>query len=1394
MWTSAGCDCYALQSREVVYSQAVAIHMQLLPLQLQGAGLSQDPPKGNVMMHKSPGGTLQQQTFTAQKEASAFFERFDRTDTKADLYHAGAHRSVDWLLSESVDGSPREGLIRGLSQLGVNESIVLLLPHTVTEALSLSQFHQIAREVVIGIYVFNQLPSLKFEPCHDSTSSCFLPSAYTNTLTGQTLLSVGYCVESLLHGASVPVEKHSKANELWRGMSVKSDPIEVLQEAGLVDMTLDAELGEDLYKEPEPYFPRYPAVGVDHELADRDIPHWPTTGELHAAKLWSSSIDFFRKFLKQISLSLVFDPRDIQQHKNLFLLNPQWDVETVFADAKGEVDQEGACSLQRYFQKQREFIRSKLALKSSIRHDLDLLQYISALVPLLVTLKKQHRVIQLSSLLPSLSPDRLHTEKDIPPLIPSDNSVWSVRKEKQPFACLNSGIKVYKQRQEALPLPDEIAEQYSQLVQKARQSNLTNEEDFALNATVTIESRKYCLIQFALEEYYPKSPRVPPFIHAMMQELRLCSQRLQPLNELRIQEFLYKPLGPKKAYKLKGVSLAIQACVEKGLVAPVASLLKRCTVTRLNKANEEGMTLLHTAALQAKDAILGQLLRAGADPAISCQPVEGCLEKVTGLVHLATRAGHVDSLFCLLQAGCSLTDIDGRGWAPIHYAAYYNYQSVLKFLLHHRPESIEAVTADKARMTPLLLAVLSGSLDAVKYLVGKGASLAATNANGEGIVRLAACHSHVDTLLYLMDLSELEDVYWRTLKEMLEEDRASGASVASLLVLDPLTKCGPHQHSFVHKYGLVPTLVGLLKETDRLQSLATQVLRNVCHHPEICDEIVKANGIPIVIRLLSSAQDDVQSCVCTLVCDLAMMVEVQAQFVASGAIPPLVALLSSEVHDVVLYSCAALGILARDYAKGQNIIAKEGGLTPVIELLGHCKPCIVACAAHTLSTIVRDNPDNQILAMKEEAKEYLYYLLKSTDTSVYCNAALAAECIASDNGACQRHFIVDTRFVSALVRLLKMADTEVKVRGAAALWAIAGSCLADKRFIAVRMDISCLVDTIGLGSEPLDFVCGEALGALASEMGENQAKIFQVGGVIPLVDILKQDTSERVFLCVIRCLAALAVKPALVPNKELQDSVCLARGIILLLQIMSKNPSELVRAEAACALAKLTLGNTDCQRALYFDSSFHFGKVFAFATSSDPQVRLVGGEAISVFVYNTPMILKQYLSLGRIEYQHYLSLLCSSSEEQQASAAFQITVLAKLLTGISSGQACVQGIKMLVYLTGSTNEEIQISCCEYIARLSHSYDGLSQVIIGAGGVDAMVVCLKSGNGPVVQGASVVLGYLSYNHTARRLILSVFRDEPHLFTVFNTNLYHRKVCPVFLSMWKDIQRDGLPALG
>lgn len=1338
------------------------------------------------------GGT--DSSIECQKEAAAFFERFDRTETKEELHHAFAHFKSDWLLStaNNVDGTPRlpNGFIRDLKPFSTADELLLVLPYEIQECLSIVEFHQIARELVTGIYVFNQLPSLKFEPNHDGTSTCVLPSAYTNTLTGTALLSVGYYVESLIHGNTIPKEKHSKAIGSWRSMSAKTDPVDLLKDCGLVSMKEDPELGEGLYKDAEVFFPRNPQFGVDHTLANRDIPKRSTTEEIHSTRVKSHSREVFRDLLKQISLSLVLSPVSFKQHQKMLVVDVEWDIESDFASLSTPIESNKFSLLQQYLQRVRDFVKSRLQLKASICHEMDLLSFVCHLIPLLVTLKKQHRIIKKSKLFPGPGVDRLHTEKNIPPLVPSEDSRWTPPANYQ-YAHLNSSIQFYKQHWVVDSLSSEWESRYQTLLGQARESN-AKEEDFVLKSCVSINDKQYCLLLFQVEEFYPKSPRLPAWVHAMQHELKTSATHLPFLTDARIQEYFYKALGPKKAYKIKGVNVALQASIEHGLTAPTTALLRRCTNARLNKLTEDNLAFIHYATVSGRDGIMGQLIGSGCDPNVRYQ-IPNCPEGQQGTpVHLAAQTGRPDTLLCLLTVGCSMTEFDDRGWAPMHYAAYHNNPSVIQFLLHCDPTCLDATTNDKLGLTPLLLSVTTGGLDTVKMLVKSGADILATSTKGENCVRLATFRCLIDILLFLKDLPAAKDMVWTTLKDMLEEDVRSGAVKAAALVLDPLTKCGPEQHTLVHDYELVQPLVKLLKENEDLQSLSSQVLRNISNFDTICEDMIKADAVSHVVRLLNSPHDSVQSCACILLCDL-MMKDKQTEAADEGAVPLLKALLKSESNDVVLYACAALAILARDHRKNQVTIVEEDCLPSLVQLLNAAKPCITACAAHTLSIIVKGEKQNQVQAVNSRCKVPLCNLLKEPDFSVHTNAALAIECITNKNHSCQQYFFRDDVCISLLVRLLKMANIDVKIRSASALWAIASGSLADKRVIALKMDISCLVDTVGLGSEVLDYICGEALGALASEMGQHQETIFQVGGVTQLIHILRSYASERVNLCMLHCLATLLTKAALVPNAHIQKTVHNMNGIPLMVQIMNNHESDLVRAKSACVLAKLCLLSQDNQQVLKSDKDFDIRKVFAFTISTDPSVRLVGGEAISVFVYNNPAMLQQYLKLGRIDYACYDPLLVGSNEEQQGSAAFQITVLCKLLTGISSGQACVQGIKLLVHLAWSENEETRILCCEYLGRLAHSYDGLPQVIVGAGGVDVMITCLQCQNEPVMRGAATVLGYLSYSHIGRRLILTAFRDAPNLYPLFMDSLYHKKVCPVFLSMWKDAQRDGLPAL-
>ena len=1326
-----------------------------------------------------------------KKEANAFFEQFDRKEDKVETYHAAAHRPVDWLLAENEDGIVPEALLKGLDQLQVNQQITFLIPHQVPEALSLAEFHQIIRELVTGIYVFNQLPLLKFEPNFDGTTSCFIPSAYTNTLVGQTMLSIGFFIESLLHDSTVPKEKHQAVNESWRSMSVKTDPVKLLQEGGMVPLTEDLDLGPDLYKDPEPYFPRHPAFGVDCKLADQDLGHLATTEELFSAEKERSSTKLFQKHLSQARLFLILAPLNIAQHKSLFVLDTSWDIQTAFPDIEGELTPEQNGEIQSFLQKQRDFIRSRLTRKRDTMHELDLLQFISASIPLLVSLKKQHRVISQKGLLPGPSKERLHTEKDIPPLLPSENSRWTASDGR--WAYLHSGVGFYKQRQPVDSVSDQVRDQYSSIIKQAEACNFGKEEDYTINSIITVDNKKYCLLMLNVEEFYPKSPKLPRWLHAMMDQLKIISKQ-PPLTDFRIQEFLHKVYGPKKAYKMKSTTLAIQACVESGLVAPAAALLKRCTITRLNKPSENGICLVHLAAIRGRDIVLSQIIKAGADKSLTCMysPSDD-KPKQTGLVHLAARSGETDTVLCLIQAGCPIAELDERGWLPLHYAAYHNHHFVVRLLLNHLSGKIDCPTADDKKMAPLLLAVEAGALDTVQLLIQRGADLTVKTGKGLNLVTVASIHNHTNILLHLMKLPDLEQVFWQTLHDMLQVKGNAPITEAATRVLDPLSRYSPEQHLFFLKFNLIPTLVKLLGANEEIQILAIQVLRNICNYEAIAVEILKAGMISFIPKLLSSESNQIQSHACLLVCDLVTSPELQMQFCDGGVMAPLSALLQSTTIDVVLYSCAAIGILVRDNPKAQSLAADEDCIPHIVGLLSSDYPSISACSAHVLSVLVYLHPQNQLLAMQGRAKHHLADLLKHANTSIHCNAALAIKAMAFRNLQCQKHFISDDKCINGLVKLLKIVDRNVKVCGASALWAIGEQSLADKRYIAIQMDISCLVDTLGLGSEELDYICGEALGSLASEMGEHQLAIIQVGGIIPLFHILRRPASDRVILCTLRCIAALAVKPALIPISEVQKITKSVRGIGLLIQVMSAKNTDLVRAQGASTLAKLCLGSPEMRHEVFTDPDFNFRMVFDFVTSEDQEVCLAGGEAISVFVYNNPDTLQHYMKLGRIEFSHYQPLLVSEELPLRVSAAFQITVLAKLFKGISSGQACIKGIKILVHLTQCSEEEIQILACEFLGRLAHSYDGLPQVIVGAGGVEALFACLNSDNPPLIQAASVVIGYLSYNHTARRLILSQFRSSPDTFDLFYDSLFYKHVCPVFLGMWKDTLREGLPTV-
>eukprot|EP00953_Heterococcus_sp_UTEX-ZZ885_P030017 15880-Heterococcus_DN1.PRE.1 len=157
--------------------------------------------------------------------------------------------------------------------------------------------------------------------------------------------------------------------------------------------------------------------------------------------------------------------------------------------------------------------------------------------------------------------------------------------------------------------------------------------------------------------------------------------------------------------------------------------------------SSSGRTALHMAANAGFLDICELLVEADA----SAVDVPGSEGKCTAAA-MAAANGHIAVLQLLHYHGAALMHRDADGYTPLHFAAFESDNTpVLKYLLDSGAVDINAVSATE--VTPLVMAVNAGELEAVKYLLQRGADCGMSHSGrstvlhcavGEGSVEVAA--------------------------------------------------------------------------------------------------------------------------------------------------------------------------------------------------------------------------------------------------------------------------------------------------------------------------------------------------------------------------------------------------------------------------------------------------------------------------------------------------------------------------------------------------------------------------------------------------------------------------------------------------------------------------------
>lgn len=110
---------------------------------------------------------------------------------------------------------------------------------------------------------------------------------------------------------------------------------------------------------------------------------------------------------------------------------------------------------------------------------------------------------------------------------------------------------------------------------------------------------------------------------------------------------------------------------------------------------------------------------------------------------MAALGGHEALAKVLIEKGA---DVNKTGWAPLHYAATKGHISIMRLLLQNHAY-IDAESPNKT--TPLMMASMYGTFDAVKLLVEEGADPSLKNELGLTALDFSKRANRADTEVYL---------------------------------------------------------------------------------------------------------------------------------------------------------------------------------------------------------------------------------------------------------------------------------------------------------------------------------------------------------------------------------------------------------------------------------------------------------------------------------------------------------------------------------------------------------------------------------------------------------------------------------------------------------------------
>ncbi|XP_063788986.1 ankyrin and armadillo repeat-containing protein isoform X2 [Pseudophryne corroboree] len=1009
-----------------------------------------------------------------------------------------------------------------------------------------------------------------------------------------------------------------------------------------------------------------------------------------------------------------------------------------------------------------------------------------------------------------LADDKVRTERELPPLmLGQEFKCQHFQYSPNEYFHLHGGIEFDLGTPPLENTSEEIKAAYGDICNTAINHitslldlHTTYREHYPI-PVMKFNGKSYHVIAIELEDFY-QTTLTKQWWGSMNGIISSLKPKRLPLTDTQLHEQFKKVFGYKKAIKCKNLPFGLRAAAERGMAAIFYTFCRKTQISGLNDLDDAGYAILHHAAVHNRASVVSQLAKAGLNlnqrrrdnylTQGELQNAETVAER-TGptALHLAAKCGSLEVLSCLLALNTDYTLCDKRGWTAIHYAAFYGNIPCIRALYRKDASLLELETAGQHRSTPLLLTATSGAHDALRHLLSLGADWRRTDSMGNNIIHLAVLFFHTHILTYVIELHIPELHVWQHLAEMLKCNDSYRTEMAARC-LEVLSVVKERYWRDIYEAGSIPCLVNLLRSGQvNLECVATGILSNISHNVTVAKALEEAEAVPILIALLHSKRAELQSRCAVILSDIAQVEGHQNLIAQLDGISPLVQLLQEELEDVLVNAINCIRVLCSKNPANQKTVRDLGGIPLLVEFLGDKSDVLLGAASAAIAEMSRGNKLIQDAIAQENAVVSLINIIQQKKLHIQVKAAMAVEALADHNAAIQREFL-DRSVWKHILKLLKVFQLEVREQGSTTLWALAGQTWKQQKAMAERIGCNFIIDMLLSPSDKMQYVGGQAIIALCKDSKHHQDQLCEGNGIGPLVRLLRNSrVAEGTLISVIKALGTMCIGVALIHNPVTQERIVEERALPTLVHLLKTHSSTKIKVEVGCTLACIVLRNASLQDRLHLEG-FTYPDVLDLLYDSDQDMCLRAGYALALFAYNNTLQQFYILENRGIDISIYEPFLQSADESDKASAAFQTVVLARIIVGMDQVTLSARGVTILSELLQSRSSSTVVLAGELLASLAHTRAGIPDAITTLGTVECLCSHLQSEDEEVRVACANALGYLTFNRTAYRHLLTECRNRPALYNLLICHLStDAKISKEFTEEFNTHRRIGLPSL-